>query len=196
MNFQTVLFVTLLFGSELQASETANRIGPGDILEVRIAVGLDQDSATQFPVRVDENGMTFLPELGEVRLAGLQLTEAEKAIATACINRGIWRHPHVTVTMRQPRRNRVTVIGAVKTPGVYELPRSATCWDALVAADGLTEDGGPNIEIRQSKRAGHRDGLLSWDVRDRDDRRALVNTFLHDGSVVVVKKQPPGRYHR
>jgi protein involved in polysaccharide export with SLBB domain len=91
MNLQTVLFVTMLFGPELQASEqlSANRIGPGDILEIRIAAGLDQDWVVQFPVRVDDAGTACLPEIGQLPLAGSQLAEAEKAIIKACIHQGL-----------------------------------------------------------------------------------------------------------
>jgi polysaccharide export outer membrane protein len=206
MNLQTVLFVTMLFGPELQDTGVVEAtpaqvldlrrfsftalepcIGPGDILEVRIAAGRDQDRATQFPVRVGDDGAASLPDIGQLSVAGLELAEAEYVITAACIHKGLYRQPHVTVTMKHQGRNHVTVIGAVKSPGIYQLPRSATCWDALVAADGLTEDAGPNIGIRQSAQC--RDGLVSWDVTAPDDRRALVSTPLQHGSVVVVERR-------
>jgi len=86
-----------------------------------------------------------------VAVAGLETESAEQAIAAAAISRGIFQKPNVTVTMRRQRSNRVTVIGAVKTPGVYTLPRgSSSLLAALVSAGGLTDEATSEVEIRRS----------------------------------------------
>jgi protein involved in polysaccharide export with SLBB domain len=54
--------------------------------------------------------------------------------------------------MKQPRTNKITVVGAVAEPGVQDLPRmSSTLLAALVAAGGLSKDAGPDVEIRRTK---------------------------------------------
>ena len=126
-----------------------DRIESGDVIDVSIAAALTSDAVTKIPVRVGDDGMAFLPELGQVQVAGLSTVEAAQAISSACIQRGLFRQPQVTVTVQQRRLNRITVVGAVKQPGVHELPRSASyLLAALVAAGGLAEDAGSKVEIR------------------------------------------------
>jgi polysaccharide export outer membrane protein len=131
------------------------RIDRGDVLEVSIAAGLGADAITRFPVRVGETGEAFLPEVGDLPLAGLELSGAEQMISAACVHRGLYRRPQVTVTMDEQAINRLTVVGAVQEPGVYELPRRASyLMSAIVAAGGLAEDAGTDVEIRRSAVAG------------------------------------------
>jgi len=90
-----------------------------------------------------------------VRVAGMELEQAEQVVAAESVARGIFRTPSITVTMKQPRMNKVTVVGAVAEPGVQHLPRmSSTLLTALVAAGGLSKEAGPDIEIRRSKATG------------------------------------------
>jgi polysaccharide export outer membrane protein len=126
-------------------------IDRGDVLEVTIVTNYHNLAATTTPVRVGENGAANIPLIGPVSLAGLELEGAEQTIAAAGITRGVFRNPHVTVTMKRQRTNKVTVIGAVEEPGVYELPRaSSSLLAAVVGAGGLAEDAGSDVEIRRS----------------------------------------------
>ncbi len=164
-------------------------------------------------MRVGDDGAANVPLVGKVELAGLELEGAEQAIAAAGVHRGVFRNPHVTVTMKRPRVNKVTVIGAVEKPGVYELPRgSSALLAALVAAGGLTDEASTEVEIRRPQRGGVPDGgpmqqmpreRLAGYVQaetDRVDRRPaceidLVSAaqegrggyYLDDGDVVMVE---------
>jgi len=129
-------------------------INRGDVLEVSISTGYGNEKVEVMPVRVDDEGNANVPILGHVPLAGLELLAAEHAIAAAGIERGIYRNPSVTVTMKKRRMNKITVVGAVEKPGVYELPRAdSTLLAAIVAAQGLTKQAGTNVEIRSANRA-------------------------------------------
>ena len=62
----------------------------------------------------------------------------------------MFRNPSVTLLMKQQRMNKVTVVGAVKEPGTYELARANSALLAgLIAAGGFSEDAGTEIEIRR-----------------------------------------------
>jgi polysaccharide export outer membrane protein len=88
-----------------------------------------------------------------VHLAGLELAEAEAAITAAAIQRNLYKNPNITVTMKHQRVNHVTVVGAVKEPGVHLIPRGQSdLLAALVAAGGLAENAGTNVEIRNPLR--------------------------------------------
>jgi len=127
-------------------------IGPGDVLDVTITTGLAQNDIVPIPVRVHDDGMASVPIVGPVAVAGLEPEAAEAAITAACIQRQYYRSPHVTVTMKKQRVNRVTIVGGVKEPGVYELPSgSSDLLAALVAAGGLAVDAGTAVEIRNPK---------------------------------------------
>ena len=138
--------------SRLAGAASNDRIECGDVIEVSIAAALSVDAVITFPVRVDDNGMALLPEVGQLQLAGLNLAGAEQSIAAACAQRGLYRQPKVTVTMRQPQLNRVTVVGGVKKPGVHQLPRNSSyVVAALASAEGLADDAGTKLEIRYPK---------------------------------------------
>ena len=127
-----------------------NIIAEGDILGIMLAAGLSEEEIVEFDVRVGTGGETLLPEIGRLPLGGLDATSVEKMIVAACIHRGLYRYPHVTVTLKEQRKNRVTVVGAVKEPGVHELPRgSSNLMTAILAAGGIEDDAGTKIEIRR-----------------------------------------------
>ena len=193
------------------------RVGCGDVLDVSLAAGLGGDAISRFPIRVGDDGMAFLPEIGSLPLAGLELPGAEQTIAAACVHRGLYRQPQVTVTMARQRVNRITVVGAVKDPGIHELPREASyLMAAIVAAGGLDEDAGTNVEIRRPaapsrlasggpslsgesavRFAGHakdipqqRVDLVCLDLAN-SVLEGTASNYLDDGTVVRVERRHP-----
>lgn len=136
--------------SQLASSGVSNDvISAGDSLEVTIAAGLDDDDTVTLPVRVAEDGTASLPYIGPIPVAGLEPPAAEAAIHAACIQRQLYRDPHVNVQIESKRMNTVVVIGAVKEPGEVMLPRNSShLLAAIVRAGGLAEDAGENVEIR------------------------------------------------
>jgi polysaccharide export outer membrane protein len=195
-------------------------IDRGDVLELTIVTGYGKLESSTTPIRVGDDGMASIPLVGKVELAGLELEEAEQAIAGAGVHRGVFRDPHVTVTMNRQRVNKVTVIGAVEKPGVYDLPRgSSALLGALVAAGGLSEDAGTDVEIRRPHR-GMPGMLRPHEPRDKlaqvnylqahpatveppSIRVNLVSAaregrggyYLEDGDVVMVEKRDPKPVH-
>ncbi|MDA1018536.1 MAG: polysaccharide biosynthesis/export family protein [Planctomycetota bacterium] len=137
--------------TRLAAQSVSNElIANGDVLEVTIAAGLSEDDTFTIPVRVNENdGMGSMPVIGRVPLAGKRWNEAEAIIYEQCVQQGLYKSPHITVTMKKQRVNRVRVIGAVVEPNTYELPRQhSDLVAAITAAKGLAENAGEFIEIR------------------------------------------------
>jgi polysaccharide export outer membrane protein len=138
--------------SRLSMSTTpSSLIEPEDVVDITISSGLEEAGRiTPTPVRVDNTGIATIALIGEVPLAGLEPFQAEQRIADAAVQRGLYRAPQVTVTMRKKAVNRVTVVGAVKEQGTKELPRGqSTLLAALMAAGSLDEKAGTIIEIRR-----------------------------------------------
>ncbi len=129
---------------------TTETIEPGDVLDVTLAAGLSKDDTLNFPVRVGDDGTASIPNIGTLRLSGMELSAAESTIAVAATNAGLFRSPHVTVVMKQPKLNTVFVMGAVKEPGVYHLRSSSShLLAALTSAGDLADNAGTLVEIRR-----------------------------------------------
>ena len=127
-------------------------LAPGDLLEVTIDSGRDDETAEPILARVAENGMIDLPIVGPVPVAGMETVAASQQIVNAAIQRGMYLHPLVTIETKERAVNRITILGAVNEPGVHELPK-ANCnlINALAAAGGLSESASTQVEIiRQS----------------------------------------------
>lgn len=127
-----------------------NTIYPGDVLEIDIVTGANERSAPQWRLRVDQAGIIEIPEVGRLQLAGLDLQQAERTIASASVQRQVYLRPVVTVTIDERRTYQVTVDGAVNKPGDYVLP-STNCdlTAALLAAGGLTDEADSTVEVRE-----------------------------------------------
>ncbi|NBP89343.1 MAG: hypothetical protein EBU59_12780, partial [Planctomycetia bacterium] len=131
--------------SRLSMSTTSSSlIEVEDVVDVTISSGLEEAGRiTPTPVRVDNNGVATIALVGQVPLAGLEPFQAEQRIANAAIERGLFKAPQVTVTMRKKAINRITVVGAVKEQGIKELPKGqSTLLAALMAAGSLDEKAG------------------------------------------------------
>ncbi|MCP4189838.1 MAG: hypothetical protein GY768_04340 [Planctomycetaceae bacterium] len=194
------------------ASHSINEdlIYPGDVLEVQVSTGIEETEPTTWTLRVTDRGTIDVPLVGTAQVAGFTLADAEQAIRQLSVEREIYRHPHVSVLMKQRRMIRVRVVGAVKEPGVYELPAAGSdLLAAIVAAGGLNEDAGTLVELR------HPNGLrqLSNDTRYEgvmlasfeqapeipqrvtkvdltEPSQAGVDLHVEDGSIVMVNERP------
>jgi polysaccharide export outer membrane protein len=126
-------------------------IQPGDVLDVTMVTDYSKLTTTTTPTRVGDDGGIMVPLIGKVGVSGLSAEQAEQVIAAESISRGVFRTPCITVTMKQCRTNKVTVVGAVNQPGTHDLPRgSSSLLAALVAAGGLSKEASTDVEIRQT----------------------------------------------
>ncbi len=124
-------------------------IAQGDVISIDLRVGMKKDDNPTFTARVQDNGEIDLPYIGGIPIVGLTMLEAEDAIRTAAINRNVYRDPLITVSMKSPKVNRITVIGAVNKPGTIELrPGNCDLLQAITAAGNLSENAGTIVEVR------------------------------------------------
>ncbi|MCA9271395.1 MAG: polysaccharide biosynthesis/export family protein, partial [Planctomycetales bacterium] len=78
---------------------TTDVVQPGDVLEVALATGLETAEVPRYKLRVADDGSIHVPLVGPVRVAGLTLADADFQIYRASVDRGIYRHPNVSVAM-------------------------------------------------------------------------------------------------
>jgi polysaccharide export outer membrane protein len=124
------------------AEESGYRIGPGDLLEIRV-FAVDEMNRT---VRVGKSGTIQLPLIGTVPAAGEEPASLAAEIARRL--RTYVKDPQVDVFVQQATSQQVAVTGAVARPGLYPLTRERyTLLDALAEAGGLTEKAGGVVEL-------------------------------------------------
>ncbi len=119
-------------------------IGPGDILEVKVA----DSPEISGKYRVGEKGDLALPLLPtSIKAAGLTAPELSKRIAEAIKAADILRKPAVNVFVDQYHSRPVMVLGAVAKPGVYPLERPTNMLEVLSLAGGLTPTAGTTLTV-------------------------------------------------
>jgi polysaccharide export outer membrane protein len=127
------------------------QIFPGDTLSMTVVTGADAGKPEEWPVRVLDDGSVEIPMVGRMSVAGHDLQSAQQLIRDASIDRGVFRSPSVSLAIADRRTSRVSVVGAVNTPGDYELPAAqADLLSAILAAGGPAEDADTIIEVRHS----------------------------------------------
>ena len=131
-----VLLPFLALGLPLAAAAPNYEIGAGDVLQVLV---LGQPALSgDFAVGTD--GMLSYPFIGRVKAAGMSVPELERKLSTL-LGDGYFKHPQVSVTVKQYRSQRVYVTGEVPKPGPYGL-RPERMLSTLIADIG---DLGTNV---------------------------------------------------
>ena len=123
-------------------------IGPDDLLEVTVVTGRTDEEPKPMVVRVAKDGTLDVSPIGPVPVGNLDPVDASQCITSAAIERGIYLQPNITIEFKKKAINHVTVLGAVKNPGMVEVPRnSSDVVSAIALAGGITEEAGTEIEI-------------------------------------------------
>ncbi len=130
------------------------RIGPGDLLTVRmldlLAVGME----TPVQVPVDSVGNIRLPLIGRLQASGLTAAELEDELADVLAQREILRDAQVIVETTVRRGDTFTVFGIIAGPNIYPIPTpDFNLLQALNLAGGLSETVREIYVFRQEKAA-------------------------------------------
>jgi polysaccharide biosynthesis/export protein len=107
--------------------------------------GIDADEIVNRQFRIDPEGDVNLPMLGRLRAAGLTIRQFEETLnkqLSAYI-----REPHVVVAITEFRSQPVSVLGAVRSPGTYQLQGRKTVVEMISLAGGFREDAGNTVKI-------------------------------------------------
>jgi polysaccharide export outer membrane protein len=142
--FITVVFIAGCLSSALAQRPALNpiaraygesefRLGPDDVVEV--FVYKEQELSTTVVVRPD--GKISLPLIGELSVSGKTAVELQKEIAQKLFQ--YISQPTVNVIVKEVNSAKVSVLGEVKTPGVYKIKDRSTVLDAVALAGGFTE---------------------------------------------------------
>lgn len=186
--------VSFLRSEYLQVDLLAPQIlGPGDQVTVR---ALHVPELSDKPARIDESGAIQLPLAGQIRAKGLRPDELAALIRSKLEN--LVREPQVTVEVTEWKSRAVSVLGAVKTPGVYQVQGDRRLLEVLSMAGGIDPDAGVSLRISRYDTSGHHDPLFrsAGDSmlaeigleRLLEVRRPEYNVLIRPRDVIVVQR--------
>jgi polysaccharide biosynthesis/export protein len=159
------------------------RIRTTDKLSIRIF----QEDDLSTICRVDAKGTVNLPLVGEVRIYGQSLSQAERTIEAAYKDGRFLRKPEVTVTVDEYAPREVSIQGQVKNPGRFELPVESTIsvLDLVTKAGGFTDTAlGTAVRVTRLLPDGSTK-VITIDVESLIKGKGNVKTNGQDSSLLL-----------
>ncbi len=133
----------------LTQSAADHPVGAEDLLEISV-FEIPELNRT---VRVSESGTISLPLLGEMEVRGLTGMQLEDRLREALTKKYL-QDPQVSVFIREYGSKKVSVIGAVGKPGVYEMLGPRTLLQVLSEAGGLEKEAGAHLYVIRAAQEG------------------------------------------
>lgn len=168
------------------------RLSPGD--RIRVAV-FQEDDLSAIP-RVNAQGTVTLPLIGDVRVAGLTVSEAQARIERALVDGRFMRAPQVNITVEEYAAREVSILGQVRNPGKYALPVESTLTvvELVTRAGGFTDIGrGTEVRVTRIGPDGQETNFtidVESVIRGRGRSRVEDNSMLLEaGDIVFVPER-------
>jgi len=144
--------VPALAAAPATAQASDYQLGVGDILHIVVF----QNPDLTLDARVSDSGLITFPLLGEVKVGGMTVTQAERAIEAGLKKGQFVNNPQVTIVLTQVRGNQVSVLGQFNRPGRYPLEQARTRLSDVIALAGgvVTPLGSDTVTVlatRQGK---------------------------------------------
>ena len=161
-------------------------VGAEDLLEISV-FEIPELNRT---VRVSERGTISLPLLGEMDVKGLTTMQLEDRLRAA-LSQKYLQDPQVSVFVREFGSKKVSVIGAVGKPGVYQMLGPRTLLQVLSEAGGLEKEAGEHLFVIRAVAGGATDAIpvkISDLLMNRDPE---LNLSIQAGDVVSVPIDRP-----
>lgn len=170
------------------------RVGPGDVLDVVVS---KNDTLSRNGLRVSNKGTIQLPML-DSDVPAACMTERQLADSIKEKYRRYLVSPYVNVTVREFNSNPVAVIGAVNSPGRFQLQRPVRIAELLTFVNGPSTNAGRTIEIMRNSARPYceesaliipEDGgeeLLSLTLADAFKGGETTNPFVRSGDIIRV----------
>jgi len=119
-----------------------SRIGADDLLNITVFEAPELNTTA----RVSSNGDISMQLLGAIHAAGLTPSELQSVIQGLLL-RKYMKDPHVGVFVQELQSHAVSVVGAVKMAGVFQIRGPKTLLEILSMAQGVADDAGDTVSI-------------------------------------------------
>jgi polysaccharide export outer membrane protein len=175
------------------ANEDRYRIGPGDVLDIRI---LNRPNLSREAVRVEGSGMIRMP-LIDTEIQAACKTEGELAGDIKERYTKFYRNPQVDVFIKEYHSRQVAIIGAVNEQSRFELQRRIRLLDLLTYAKGPSPKAGQTINIvhsppslicqkGDSQTSDSAKAFSSYKLSDTLQGDPRANPFIEPGDIVTL----------
>ena len=159
-------------------------VGPGDVLQLNVwqAPSLDR----QLTVRSD--GILALPMAGEMRAAGLTLTQLEEQVARRLgdYNRNV---NQVSFTVTEFKSRSIYVLGRVVAPGKFAYADAVNLFDLIREAGGFTDDA-LKTRVKVVHRQGDQEKIEYANVEEALNTGNLSQLpQVRSGDTVIIAKR-------
>jgi len=162
-------------------SKRSMTLGPGDVFEIRV-YGEEELSGIY---RVGGTGEISFPLVGRIPVEGLSSTQVETIIEQR-LGDGYLKHPYVTVFVKTYNSKAISVLGQVKSPGMFPFKPEMTVIQAISLAGGMLESAKANAVVVTRQEGGRE---LGFTVPVRSISEGDVPNFnLKPGDIVFVPK--------
>jgi polysaccharide biosynthesis/export protein len=164
--------------------QSAIAIGPGDLLDLSV---FDVPELV-LKVRVDVNGCVSLAFLGDLKLAGMTVGNAQRLIARELVARQLVKDPQVSIFIEEFATQGITVYGEVNVPGIYPLMGPHHLYDVISAAGGLTLKSGRTVTVFHAGQSDHPEVVALANINATEDPLEHANVPIYPGDTIVVSK--------
>ncbi|HEX8140339.1 MAG TPA: SLBB domain-containing protein [Pyrinomonadaceae bacterium] len=175
------------------------RIGPRDVLSIRVSAGRAVPELSMDAVEVDECGRIPVPsvqheEQNEIQAAGRTRTELSETLRE--FFKKYKRNPQVVVTVKEYNSQPVAINGAVTKPGQFQLRRAVRLIELVqFYAGGPTERAGGRIQIARlpafnlcenTNAATSGIEFLVFSLKDTLSAVEQANPYLQPGDIITL----------
>ncbi len=170
------------------------KIGPGDVIDIVVT---KNDTLSRTGVRVSSQGTIQLAMLDN-DLPAACLTESQLAERVKEAYKKYLVAPSVNVSVREFNSNPVAVIGAVNSPGRFQMQRPIRVAELLTFVNGPSANAGRTIDIIRDPSRPYCEGpnlvnpgpaseeLLSLNLADAFKGGEQTNPFVKAGDIIRV----------
>jgi polysaccharide export outer membrane protein len=161
-------------------------IVPNDLLSVSV---FDEPEASRPSVRVGTDGTIVMPLLKDkLKVDGLQPLELADEISRRLVAEQILVHPLVSVAILEYASRMISVVGAVKIPGQFNITGPIPLLEALAKAGWTTNEAGSELTFATSAKDAPR--KINIDQLTNASTDSSVNLTLTGGEVINVLEAP------
>ena len=174
-----------------QSTDDRYRIGPGDVLDIRI---YNRPQLSRDAVRVEGNGMIRMPLIeNEIQAACMTEGELAKEISTRYAR--YYKNLQVDIFIKEYHSKQVAIIGAVNEQSRFELQRRVRLLELLTYAKGPSTKAGQTINIvhstdastcKQTDESDTAAAFTSYKLSDVLAGDPKSNPYLETGDIVTL----------
>ena len=163
-------------------SSQAYVLQPGDLVDIQVYMEDDMNRV----LRLSGSGSVTFPLVGNIKLSGLTLEQAERKLATQLM--AYIKNPQVSMLVKEYGNKTVYVLGQVSKPAAIQIPpeKSLTVLEAITSVGGFT-DVANTSKVRVLRVENGKQKALDVDVSQITKQgNKSMDIALQPGDVVFV----------